>query len=98
MSPRWLCMPFATLACVYRFGVVEGANDRPRISEPIDCSHRLSQPPLKPVCPVSKTFLPHQNASSISISIPLFPGRLAACPQFFEQVLVPEGVDRKSVV
>src|SRR3954467_2048132 len=51
------------LASSYRLGCVGGeGKENPLTSAPKRVSHKASQPPLKPVCPVTSTRLPCQNA------------------------------------
>src|SRR6516225_9810162 len=59
----------ATLASSNRFGWVGGSSAYPVTSAPSASSHKESQLPLKPVCPVRKTLRPCQNAR-LSISDP----------------------------
>src|SRR6266568_5023299 len=51
----------ATPACSYRLGQVGGSSAYPVVSAPSASSHRDSQLPLKPVCPVRNTRRPFQN-------------------------------------
>ncbi|MNF13222.1 hypothetical protein D3C80_2149820 [compost metagenome] len=44
-----------------KLGDVDGSNEYPVISAPIELSHKHNQEPLNPVCPVKNTFLPFQN-------------------------------------
>src|ERR1017187_3521540 len=54
-------MPDTTDAVSNRLGLVGGASEYPVTAAPNCCNQSDIQLPLKPVCPVRKTFLPFQN-------------------------------------
>src|SRR5579871_415057 len=61
MSPRIERITPPTSACSNRLGCVGGSRANPVTSASSAFSHKESQPPLKPVCPVRKTRRPFQN-------------------------------------
>src|SRR5579871_3538595 len=65
MSPIVETMPSEIPAATNRLGSVAGASARPATSQPMRLSQLTSQPPVKPVCPVTNTRAP-RNASSKS--------------------------------
>jgi hypothetical protein len=64
-------------------GVVGGSKAMPRSSAPIACSHRLSQLPLNPVCPVMSTLRPCQNSGRVCMLIPTSSKGRYRWPTFF---------------
>src|SRR5258706_5546116 len=63
-----LVIPSATLASTKRLGVVGGGSEYPTTFAPALSSHRDSQLPLNPVCPVNRTFLFRQKSAFITRS------------------------------
>src|ERR1700674_838445 len=59
----------AAAAMLHRLGALAGGSAYRVISAPNALSHRLIQLPLKPVCPVSSTRRPRQNAAMVSVLV-----------------------------
>ena len=59
-------MPSPISAAANRFGDVTGASASPATSQPSSFSQVTSQPPVKPVWPVTKTRCPRSRASKSS--------------------------------
>ena len=53
----WEAIRFASFSCLNKLGLVGGSSAKPCTSAPSANNHSQSHEPLKPVCPVTSTFL-----------------------------------------
>lgn len=76
ISPNSESIKELIFAALKSDSVVSGGNEKPFTTEPMDESQRDSQPPLKPVWPVRKTFFPFQKEGSTLEFNPAIPSRV----------------------
>src|SRR6266446_5348711 len=58
MSPNTVETSLARPSTLNNDGSVYGGSEKPATTSRISLSHRQAHPPVKPVCPVTKIFLP----------------------------------------
>lgn len=58
MSPNTVGTSLAKPSTSNSDGSVSGGSEKPVTTAPICCSQRHTQPPVKPVCPVTRILLP----------------------------------------